>query len=629
MKKSLIITILMLFVINGFGAGTATYSKFRKLKDTPDSYSGQSGKYVKVKATEDGVEFATSSGGGDDVSVNSVSVTDPDFVSTGNIGFVDTANTITANINTDAIDDTHIDWGTGANQVSAVDIPDHDGHSVKDTFEHLLNRGKSTAITVSETGGLGISWTTGELYDGNTNAFIDTDAGSGNLTNHSVNYLKWVSGTALTISTTKPSGDEVSVATFSVYDGIISGYRETSLINESVANARRGLRDLFPTRIISGMSVSEDTDVTNALDVKMDAGVLYKEAVERKTPVEILSRNTAMVRHFHTAGTWDSDTNAQIETTNYDNGTQKTAIPNNKYVKGLFIFMNGKIGFVYPTAYYNTIAQAQAGALPTMPTGLEPIPKLTAVVYEQGDADFTNAVWQDVRAGISEEGFSIVSDHGALAGLSDDDHTQYILADGTRAFTGFPVTPSSAPDADYEIVNKKYVDDNSGDVSKVGTPVNNQIGVWTGDGTLEGDADLTFDGTNLSVTGNIGVGVSSPEHILEVKASGYLARILIDTPDLVSYPGFEFRHNGDDYKRAFIRSDYVADGFQANLSFWISGGGAIAQAMIIDGAGDVGIGTTNPTAPLEVDGEAKLSDHSDMGSNDASLATKKYVDGGK
>lgn len=29
-----------------------------------------------------------------------------------------------------------------------------------------------------------------------------------------------------------------------------------------------------------------------------------------------------------------------------------------------------------------------------------------------------------------------VSDHGALTGLSDDDHTQYTLADGTRAFTG-------------------------------------------------------------------------------------------------------------------------------------------------------------------------------------------------
>ena len=35
----------------------------------------------------------------------------------------------------------------------------------------------------------------------------------------------------------------------------------------------------------------------------------------------------------------------------------------------------------------------------------------------------------------------------------------------------------------------------SGDVSKVGTPVNNQVGVWTGDGTIEGDTALTFDTT--------------------------------------------------------------------------------------------------------------------------------------
>lgn len=32
-----------------------------------------------------------------------------------------------------------------------------------------------------------------------------------------------------------------------------------------------------------------------------------------------------------------------------------------------------------------------------------------------------------------------------------------------------------------------------GDVTKVGTPANNQVGVWTGDGTIEGDAALTFD----------------------------------------------------------------------------------------------------------------------------------------
>ncbi len=45
----------------------------------------------------------------------------------------------------------------------------------------------------------------------------------------------------------------------------------------------------------------------------------------------------------------------------------------------------------------------------------------------------------------------------------------------------------------------------AGDVSKVGTPVNNQIGVWTGDGTLEGEADITYDGTTLDVANNLKV----------------------------------------------------------------------------------------------------------------------------
>lgn len=34
-----------------------------------------------------------------------------------------------------------------------------------------------------------------------------------------------------------------------------------------------------------------------------------------------------------------------------------------------------------------------------------------------------------------------------------------------------------------------------GDVTKVGTPVDNQVGIWTGDGTIEGDADVTWNGS--------------------------------------------------------------------------------------------------------------------------------------
>lgn len=40
----------------------------------------------------------------------------------------------------------------------------------------------------------------------------------------------------------------------------------------------------------------------------------------------------------------------------------------------------------------------------------------------------------------------------------------------------------------------------SGDVTKVGTPVDNQVGVWTGNGTIEGTSNFTFDDATSTIT---------------------------------------------------------------------------------------------------------------------------------
>jgi hypothetical protein len=47
-------------------------------------------------------------------------------------------------------------------------------------------------------------------------------------------------------------------------------------------------------------------------------------------------------------------------------------------------------------------------------------------------------------------------DHGTLSGLGDDDHTQYSLADGTRAFTS--TVGGVTPTADAHLATKGYVD---------------------------------------------------------------------------------------------------------------------------------------------------------------------------
>lgn len=59
-----------------------------------------------------------------------------------------------------------------------------------------------------------------------------------------------------------------------------------------------------------------------------------------------------------------------------------------------------------------------------------------------------------------------------------------------------------------------------GNVTKVGTPVNNQVGVWTGDGTIEGDVDLTFDTTtNTLAIAPIGLDGILRTHIVQSDAS--------------------------------------------------------------------------------------------------------------
>jgi len=78
-------------------------------------------------------------------------------------------------------------------------------------------------------------------------------------------------------------------------------------------------------------------------------------------------------------------------------------------------------------------------------------------------------------------------------------------------FANFPITPSSAPTTDYQVANRKYVDDTVGNVSKVGTPVNDQIAVWTGDGTIEGTSTLQY-----SSAGFLGIGARTPITQLDV-----------------------------------------------------------------------------------------------------------------
>ena len=81
------------------------------------------------------------------------------------------------------------------------------------------------------------------------------------------------------------------------------------------------------------------------------------------------------------------------------------------------------------------------------------------------------------------------------------------LPDGTTC------TTQTGADNSTKLASTAYVDSavgaaGGGDVTKVGNPADSQVGVWTGDGTIEGAASLTYDGSNFQLTGDIGATAS-------------------------------------------------------------------------------------------------------------------------
>jgi hypothetical protein len=103
-----------------------------------------------------------------------------------------------------------------------------------------------------------------------------------------------------------------------------------------------------------------------------------------------------------------------------------------------------------------------------------------------------------------------------------------------------------------------------GDVSKVGTPADNQVGVWTGDGTIEGTSGLTYNGTIFGVTG---AGTFSST---------------ITSSKLIGGTG-----TTDDLE---LQSTSGVGATGAEIRFKVGNNGA-TTAMTINNAGEVGIGT--------------------------------------
>lgn len=326
--------------------------------------------------------------------------------------------------------------------MNAADVVTVTGYSVKDYFDLSLNQGHSPSLSVTDDGGLNFSWGAGEIYDVTTFLPVPINAGSSSCTDNAITYLYWVSGAILTVSTTPPTSSQVNIATISCQAGDVITIHEEEPNNTRESAIQHGLHELFPVAVAYGLITSEDVDVTNVWDVSTTAGEYYLGASVEKSSVAIDSRTIPMVRHYHVAGAWATDTNAEVNTTQYDDGTDLTAVVANQYYKSCFWIDGGVIHWVYPGVGNINLAASLSSTCPTTPPGLTQLAQSVAVVIQGNDVAFPSTAsgrWIDIRpiVGGSATGASI-TDHGNLTGLTDDDHINYPWLGGRAAGQEIP-----------------------------------------------------------------------------------------------------------------------------------------------------------------------------------------------
>ncbi len=300
----------------------------------------------------------------------------------------------------------------------------------------------------------------GELSDGGAGT-LDISIGSGfirttNDKNAELQSFKWdaVSGMAVTDDTTQyvyvdddgvislsqneflERPDLIQIGVVVKESGIIQHTFKLGVrLEDSIGEAGRFLRRVLGisrNNRLGGLILGQSSDANR--DVTMTAGQLEWG----RTSYIITSFDTSGADTFSTysASGEENPTASQWNNTHYDNSGTLTEMTNNRWANH-FVYLepDDHIVFVFGREQFVTQAQAENEGVPSssLPTRITETSILIGRFTFKKSEDIAIVSTNFPAGQFNSAG---VTDHGNLAGLIDDDHVQYILADGTRAWTG-------------------------------------------------------------------------------------------------------------------------------------------------------------------------------------------------
>jgi hypothetical protein len=212
--------------------------------------------------------------------------------------------------------------------------------------------------------------------------------------------------------------------------------------------------------------------------------------------------------------------------------------------------------------------------------------QLTFSIYDQPSGG--TALWTEVHDGVTiEDGLFnvILGSDIALASSVFDDTVRYL---GIKVGTDQELTPRLRLTSVGYAYRAEWAD----------TAAYAQVSA-----TSEADSDWTISGSDMysAVTGNIGIGTTSPNAVLEVVGTGIADHLRLTN---TSNPGPAIYLNAANKDWVIWGTNPGADAGDKSLVF--RDYTAAQNRMMIDSLGNVGIGTVNPSQMLDVAGTVQM-----------------------
>lgn len=242
-------------------------------------------------------------------------------------------------------------------------------------------------------------------------------------------------------------------------------------------------------------------------------------------------------------------------------------------------------------------------------------------------SDLANQTPASTYKGLLQVGDYTDGVDSTVKAVLDGEGTTSALAISTTKVGVGTTSPSAELDVSGNVVADEYALDQTGSSSSavaIHAPATNELAIRTN----------STEVMRIDSSGQVGIGTTNPTSLLHVKTSGTGGTLVIESDDdgSASAPNFllfrnsttpavndnlgeiKFRGKNDDNPQSNIDYTMIRSGIKdptnnsekGELTFWTRGGATLNQHMVLDSDGNVGIGTTDPTSLLHVEGDEAI-----------------------